>query len=870
MAFRKSSPVQTVPDSPEEILLQLPRRKISAVYLHQGQLMQSYALIGAAESDVALQLPTGSGKTLVGLLIGEWRRRKNNEKVVYLCPTQQLVNQVISQAETYGLNVNGFIGSHREYSPSAIAEYQSGNKIAVTTYNSLFNTHPFFDSPDVIIFDDAHASENYIASMWSLRVVRSEANLTLFSAISSILRPHLPAIEFARLNGSQNPNVMDSQWVDKIPTPTMIKINNELTAVIDQHAGVLKDVIFAWHAIKGHLDACHMYISPNEILIRPMIPPTWTHEPFANAKHRIFMSATLGEGGDLERLTGRQKIKRIPIPAGWDRQGIGRRFFIFPEMAVEKDQIAAFRHALMKKVPRSVYLVPSNLAEKNVTNELKSVVEQVFDADAIGKSKDKFRNSESATAVIANRYDGIDFPGDQCRLLFIDGLPRTTNAQERFIYSRMSAGILLRGRIQTRVVQAVGRCTRSLEDYSAVVITGADMTSYLSDPKRRVYFHPELQAELDFGAEQSMGSKPQDILDNFDIFLRNDQEWEDANDGILEKRANAVQIPHPGIKELGEIVKDEIEYQKCLWNGNYEKALDLAGAVLAKLNLPELKGYRALWNYLAGSAAALAVNAGITTLEGRITLNYKKALEASTNIRWLAVIARSNTSVPIDQDKLALQGQIVRLETQLLEMGTQHEAKFAYREKSIQEGLASNESNLFENALVMLGTLLGFDAGNEETDAAPDPWWIADDYCLVFEAHSDGKPESSLGANKARQASSHPKWIKQNAQRINLSDSSQILPVLITPVTTVNSGAVPHLEGLSLWRREEFREWVNLVISVIRQLRQTLGDEPDLSWQAHAQKVFEQHGFDAPTLFKRLSGQKAAQMLDPSSRDDDS
>ena len=35
---------------------------------------------------VALELPTGSGKTLVGLLIGEYRRRKNKEKILFLCP----------------------------------------------------------------------------------------------------------------------------------------------------------------------------------------------------------------------------------------------------------------------------------------------------------------------------------------------------------------------------------------------------------------------------------------------------------------------------------------------------------------------------------------------------------------------------------------------------------------------------------------------------------------------------------------------------------------------------------------------------------------------------------------------------------------
>src|SRR5215467_8119372 len=99
MAFKKETPPEAVPDNPEKILLELPRRKIPGVLLHQGQMMQKYVAQALTAQDVALQLPTGSGKTLVGLLIGEWLRRKNQERVVYLCPTIQLVNQVVEQAK---------------------------------------------------------------------------------------------------------------------------------------------------------------------------------------------------------------------------------------------------------------------------------------------------------------------------------------------------------------------------------------------------------------------------------------------------------------------------------------------------------------------------------------------------------------------------------------------------------------------------------------------------------------------------------------------------------------------------------------------------------------------------------------------------
>ena len=135
MAFRDAPPPEVVPDSPEKILLDLPRRKIPGVLLHQGQMMQQYAVRAQNAIDVAMQLPTGSGKTLVGLLIGEWLRRKNNERVVFLCPTRQLVNQVVAQAENqYGLSVHGFSGPKANFDAVAKADYQAGRRIAVTTY----------------------------------------------------------------------------------------------------------------------------------------------------------------------------------------------------------------------------------------------------------------------------------------------------------------------------------------------------------------------------------------------------------------------------------------------------------------------------------------------------------------------------------------------------------------------------------------------------------------------------------------------------------------------------------------------------------------------------------------------------------------
>jgi hypothetical protein len=137
---------------------------------HQADLLRNYMAVHSKHADIALQLPTGSGKTLVGLLIAEWRRRKYSERVVYLCPTRQLVNQVAEQAtQKYGIDLHSFTGKRVYYDPKKAADWQNNEAVAVTTYSSLFNTNPFFSDPSVIILDDAHSAENYVAKYWSLR-----------------------------------------------------------------------------------------------------------------------------------------------------------------------------------------------------------------------------------------------------------------------------------------------------------------------------------------------------------------------------------------------------------------------------------------------------------------------------------------------------------------------------------------------------------------------------------------------------------------------------------------------------------------------------------------------------------------------------
>ena len=276
MAFKKPASQTPVPASPDRLFRDLPRRKHASLYDHQGQILRNYVAEALDAPDVALQLPTGSGKTLVGLLLAEWRRRKNRERVVYLSPTRQLVNQVAEEASAkYGLSVEAFTGAAKNYRPEAKAAYTAGERVAVTTYSSLFNTNPFFSNPDVIIVDDAHAAENYIASLWTLQISRLDvADATLFEAVAGVLKGVLSPTNYTRLTGDWE-SFDDATWVDKVPTDKLVEIADELRAVIFANVGEAEQR-YPWRMLADHLHACQMYVSSSEILIRPLIPPTWT------------------------------------------------------------------------------------------------------------------------------------------------------------------------------------------------------------------------------------------------------------------------------------------------------------------------------------------------------------------------------------------------------------------------------------------------------------------------------------------------------------------------------------------------------------------------------------------------------------------
>jgi hypothetical protein len=834
MVFRKVSSTKKHYNSPLDLFPDIRPRKIAAPYDHQAQLLRDYARKGIDAGDVAIQGATGSGKTFVGLLIAEWRRRQRGERAVYLCPTKQLVHQVSTFArEQMGLPAHAFVGSRAEFSPSLQADWRSGENIAITTFSALFNVNPFFARPNFIVVDDAHAADQYIAEYWTVRVTKHEIGQPpLFEELAAVIKNVLPVDEATRL--SEDPRTLsDSLWVQLAPGPLLWKHEAAISAILDR-ATDRSDLAYRWSVLKGHLRACQFYVCAHEIVIRPVLPPTGEHAPFASAKQRLYMSATLGRGGELERLAGRPSIERLASPSGWNGNGVGRRFFMFPDASLVAEASSNLIVGLIKKSGRALYLT----ADDKKTLAVRELISQrladfrVFSARDIEGSKTPFTSEKKAIALIANRYDGIDFPNDECRLLIVEGRPAGASLQERFLADKLGARALFSERIRTRIVQAFGRCTRSANDYALVVAVGHQLMDELLLKENLSLLDGELQAEIHFGREQSQGSSEKAFLTLAELFYRQGDDWRDAEKDIANLRDEMKEVIPSSLVALESAAEHEIEYVANMWNGDYGRALESAQRAIGSLAGGEdLKGYRAWWQYLAGCAAMLDAEESEPSRQ-KADQHFRLARSVSS-VRWLSGLLSGAGGEEREGTPSEDCAAIEAVELQLCELGITREAPFTKKTTAIREGLNQQQAKKFESALEELGDLLGFKANSSDKEGAPDPWWIGGDaLCIVFEHHSKVNPGTDLSIEKARQAASHPAWIKANVP--GFENTGLIIPVLLTDADPSREECRIHLRTVAVWSLNEFRKWADDALAALRKARAVLSRPGDLIWRAEA------------------------------------
>lgn len=829
--------------TPQEMYQDNRKKTINGPLDYQSKMIDAYMQKGFNAKDVALELPTGAGKTLIGLLIGEFRRRKLKEKVVFVCPNNQLVNQVVDKANnTYGIKAYGFTKRIKDYSQISKSAYNRAEAIAVTNYSSLFIQDPFFKDADVIIFDDAHGAENYIASHWSLEINRGE-HKELFETLVECIRSDLDYTQLSYLKNNEETTTTIS-WVDKFPNIKFYSKREEIIDIIEARANKENKLIYAWNNIKEHLNSCNLYLSSGKILIRPFIPPTMTHEPFRQATQRIYMSATLGESGELERTIGVSSITRLPIVDEWKQKSIGRRYFVFPDASFKPEEYNELFIEMNKKLARSLLLVQDNKSVKTYTEFVeKNMNSEIFTIEKIEQDFSAFVNSDDAIAILANRYDGIDMEGDKCHLLFINQLPNGTGLQEKFLSSKLAASVLFEERIRTKLIQAIGRCTRSNTDYAVVCIMGEDLLKALTARKKIEKFPPEIRAELEFGYTYSEGLKNfENILLAMDALINKTDDWDMAEEQILALRESyiveAASDRHVSNELLNECAKFEVKFQYAIWKEDYESALNNIDQIISKLNGKALIGYKSFWNYVGGYIAYLVSQNGDESYYQIMKDYLDKAATNSFNVSWFKKIIPIKEEVKEKAVNFGLMDVVERIEEEIYKDGVKSPVKFEKRAEKILTLLKSNDGNEFEHGHEELGKLLGYIVGNSDGHTSPDPWWIINgDYCLVSEDKIYTGESKKILTKHVRQAITHEKWIRDNVQMLNRE--ATIETVFITTTKDYEENVDVFGENIYLLLQEDFVGWAKTAIETFRKLRRSFSEPGDMIWRLGAMKILE-------------------------------
>lgn len=838
-----------VPESPEGLFRSLRPTDgaVRHLWAHQADLLRDYHHLPASTVDVAVELPTGGGKTLVGLVLAEYRRRALNHRVAYLCPNVQLARQAVTKASGYGIPAVALTGHQGDYDPGDFMAYSRGQAIAITTYHGLFNSKPRIDGAQTLVLDDAHAGEGAVANLWSVTALRTDG--TLYAALSATVIDVLPSA-FAERIRDLGLDPWRRNEVELVPPRAVAARADGLREVITAHAR--DHNAYAGSMVADALEHCLIYVSWNEVLIRPLIPPTSQHPAFSSAEQRIYMSATLGTGGELERAFGVPRIKRLPVAAGWDEHGSGRRFFLFPGAAREQARADSFVADAVRRAGRVLVIAPSYAElERFDKSCLAEDIARVRAAD-VEYDFEAFTREQRAALLVANRYDGIDLPDESCRMIILSGLPAGTHLQERFLFERLKAARVLAERLRARIIQGAGRCTRNPQDYAAVVVRGTHLMDFCSRDENVTSMQPEFQAELAFGLD-NCEDPDADLGERLDSFLRQDESWREADTDIRARAADARQQPPPNAAELAHSAEREVEAWRAVWRGDLREAVSLAQEATNRLEgHAELRPYRCFWLYLAASWAAELAGKGDETDRGVADALQRDTLACARGISWMPRIEPTGVTSHVGAEYDERGGRAADKLSRLGIRGLAFEKKFA----EIEAQLKHDDATQFEIGLAVLGELLGFEAVRPDSDADPDSVWReGEKLWLLFEAKTEELATNRVSPREVRQALTHYEWVRNS---LGWQEPSHSVTAIISYKQTIDPAARTIAGELRLVPPRMVRGIAGRTFAVYRGIRAKARGLSHEQLEAAFIQEFRQHQLHSNALVAQLEARRIA------------
>ncbi|MFE4456827.1 DEAD/DEAH box helicase family protein [Nocardia tengchongensis] len=850
MAFKRVGVEKASYDTPEALYRDLPRtpEAVPGLLTHQGDLLRQYAESRHVDArDIALELPTGTGKTIPALVICEWWRQTKKARAAYACPTDQLARQVAATANREGVPAVVLTGNHKSWPLDDRVRYDAGEAIAITTYSTVFNSSPKLEPhPDLLVFDDAHNGEQYVAEQYCVKVTRNgdeHSHPELFDKLLGVLAPGLSDLSLRRLRDGE---VGGHDHVELVIPAQHDRMAEQIDAVL---SSLDAPWTFRYSMIRKALASCLVYLNQSGIQIRPLIPQTEDNRAFTDARQRIYLSATLGDAGDLERSFGRSGILRIALP----EPRSGQRFMVFPDL-VSEDDAGTLTQEITRRAGKALVLAPDATTALATAAAIAQPGWPVLTKDNVKDGMDPLAVLPNGVCALASRYDGLDLPHDACRLVVIESVPDRDNLQERFLSREVRAGAALNERVRTRVVQGLGRCTRAANDWAIVVVRGQELTRYLLRPEILSSLSPDLQAEVRFGVENSRQTTTNDVLENVQAFL--DQEssptWrEQAVPELNTLRASFRRKPPEGSEALAASVASEIEACALAGHNKWGEASSLANQVANLLSQggEATVGYRAFWLLLAGMWAYRAAAEGDQSM---LATAHRLVFNADRTARgaWVRSLPSLPDAPPTDMpphDDIA----VAEAARQIL---NQPPGKLGKRLTDMVRGLGEVSHTRYEPALTELGFFLGAEAAKPQGSGRSDSNWCwGNTMWFALEAKSEHtKPEGLVPHNDIRQVNDQLKLLAADRGHDGIPTGS--ITAIISPRLGVDpSGAIGaaehshlvHPDTMLELAREVDRAWTDLI-------GKRTGQDP-AQFQRLVATAFTQHGILPSQVRDRLT-----------------
>ena len=818
------------------------RGQVETLYGPQQEALNLWHKKYRGKPDVLFSMNTGGGKTLVGLLAAQSLVNETRGKVLYVCPTNQLVQQTAAQAKDCGITVATY-GS-RTWTNEDL--YNSAECCCVTNYHAAFRGgSPFLqDTIRAILFDDAHVAPATIRSCFTIDLDRKHS---AWGPLMGIFRPYFEQSPFSTRFSRFTQGAEYEGGTLFVPAWFVWQHRSSIGTALAENGIDAKEspTRFAYRHLQHHLTSCAFFLSQRGIEITPPVVPTHSLSYFGKDIRRLYLTATLPSRYECIRTFGADRAD-VVSPSG--KIGSAQRLFAFPQGDNIDDPYVQTR--AMIGAHKACIIVPSKVTAKRWND-----IGTIYDSKSGHAGITEFANAtDSRKMILAGLFDGIDLPGKACKVLALDGIPRGACLHDRFVEDDLDSKKFRLSQTDGRLTQAIGRIFRSNTDHGVVVLADKTMQSWIRQPENMAYLPELLQQQVLLGAAlrkaiEESGEKEKAYPDLMLKVIQGQKDWDDLYN---KKLAEITAEKRPKEPKWGDgAARKEYDTWAHMWEGRHRDAAEALNALGNEL-VEQDRGLAAWHLHWCGVAHLLAGDEPAAGIAFQLAANLKAILGRPAPVG--AAVGAAN--VPH-----AISPQAKRSATAA--KGTLEAAA-----KSVLDHLQGDggkNAELHEQALCDLGTLLGLESSRPEKGVekkGPDVAWLCPESKDVVGLEAKTQKNSPVVYKKNQdigQAHNSREWLKQTHPGMN--DHIWIVGDLGDVVVQANPP-----QDLRVVTMESM---IDLAQRLVYAGRRVSVRPPKSSLESATQEAIDYYGLQWPQFAESLVYRFAVDLQDNAVQDDE-